>query len=249
LLDTYPETFAYVQIHYADAYATFWGDSRAIFYPDSALSCTYFDGTFQYCGEHTYETEFLSRRSVPTEVTIDLRSYHDPNSPAETCPVEATVTNDGAGDKTMRIYMVQVLDDWPAVVPYSRNGLKQAAAIQDITLNPGEFQTVVRSFTFDWESWNNHEDAKIVVWAQEPQDTSPPSDRAEVFQAATIDWTGDLDKDCDVDLDDYDKFVLCFGGPGNTTPLPTCPTIVNADLDKDGDVDMRDFSIYTRNYP
>ena len=48
---------------------------------------------------------------------------------------------------------------------------------------------------------------------------------------------GDLDEDCDVDLDDYGRFFECLTSPGQDVP-PDCS---NADLDQDGDVDLGDF--------
>ncbi|MCK4660115.1 MAG: hypothetical protein KAV82_11390, partial [Phycisphaerae bacterium] len=50
---------------------------------------------------------------------------------------------------------------------------------------------------------------------------------------------GDLDTDCDVDLDDYVVFQACFGGPYSDV-LPTCSS---ADFDADNDVDLADFAL------
>ncbi|NOX59023.1 MAG: hypothetical protein GXP29_09225 [Planctomycetes bacterium] len=58
---------------------------------------------------------------------------------------------------------------------------------------------------------------------------------------------GDFDTDCDVDLDDYEQFVLCMGGP-NQAILGTCPPTVDADFDNDGDVDLIDFNTFAENF-
>ncbi|MCH7700237.1 MAG: dockerin type I repeat-containing protein [Planctomycetes bacterium] len=50
----------------------------------------------------------------------------------------------------------------------------------------------------------------------------------------------DLDGDGDVDLDDYEIFQDCFGGP-DVPPAGTCPEGVDADFDNDDDVDLIDF--------
>lgn len=52
----------------------------------------------------------------------------------------------------------------------------------------------------------------------------------------------DYDGDGDVDLDDYNMFVQCFGGTG--TP-PTDPDCGFFDLDTDGDVDCTDWELLT----
>jgi len=88
----------------------------------------------------------------------------------------------------MRIYMVQVLDYWPIPPTYSRNGFKQAAATEDISLEPGRCANVIRTLTFDDDSWGQQANIKIIAWAQEPQSSGLPIDRAEVFQAAQMRW-------------------------------------------------------------
>ncbi|MCP4250320.1 MAG: hypothetical protein GY778_25030, partial [bacterium] len=50
---------------------------------------------------------------------------------------------------------------------------------------------------------------------------------------------GDLDRDDDVDLDDYDAFMVCFTGP-NGGGGPEC---AYADFDEDGDIDIEDFAV------
>jgi hypothetical protein len=57
----------------------------------------------------------------------------------------------------------------------------------------------------------------------------------------------DFDFDGDVDLTDFAKFMLCYGG-ANLPPSFTCPPGVDSDLDNDGDVDLMDFSIFAGAY-
>ena len=128
-MDTYPETFAFVQIHHGDAFATSWGNTRANFYTDfGSYPTTYFDGMIQIVGAQpytTFENNYLNRQGTPTDVSIALGAVQDTGS---TFTVNANVCIDADGvGKTMRIYIVQVLDHWPTVVSYSRNGFKQAA--------------------------------------------------------------------------------------------------------------------------
>jgi hypothetical protein len=53
------------------------------------------------------------------------------------------------------------------------------------------------------------------------------------------DLLGDIDRDDDVDLDDYDQFLECLEGPDEIL-LPEC---AEADFDDDGDIDMLDFIV------
>ena len=58
--------------------------------------------------------------------------------------------------------------------------------------------------------------------------------------AAYVSSSGDIDGDCDVDVDDFYLFAKAYG----TSP----PSNLMADLDSDGDVDPDDFRIFVRNY-
>ncbi|MCK4342956.1 MAG: hypothetical protein KAY37_14680, partial [Phycisphaerae bacterium] len=51
---------------------------------------------------------------------------------------------------------------------------------------------------------------------------------------------GDLDRDGDVDLDDFNIFAGCMNGPEITFP-GGCD---DADLDGDADVDLADFAVF-----
>jgi hypothetical protein len=84
----------------------------------------------------------------------------------------------------MRVYLVQVLDKFPAVPAYSRNTFKQAATTEDVTVAAGECTQVVRNFEFDAESLAQIEDVRVIAWAQQPLDGIP----AEVHQATQLEW-------------------------------------------------------------
>jgi photosystem II stability/assembly factor-like uncharacterized protein len=55
---------------------------------------------------------------------------------------------------------------------------------------------------------------------------------------------GDLDRDGDMDLTDFEVAAECVNGPGSATPPPFCDPcdFSNADRDEDGDVDLHDFA-------
>jgi len=192
-MDAHPTTFAFVQIHHGDDYATAWGNARATFYTDfSGYPTVYFDGALKAEGAvpySTYETYWSQRHNIPTDVTIDVGGSQVAGQPPQVWDITAHVCLEPGGTaKTMRIYIVQVLDRWPTVVSYSRNGFKQAGTTQDVTLNPGDCVNITRRFTFDNDSWNNQSNIAIIAWAQEPQNSSPPSDRAYVYQACQRRW-------------------------------------------------------------
>ncbi|MFH0983682.1 MAG: hypothetical protein V2A79_19380 [Planctomycetota bacterium] len=189
MLDNYPGTFTLLQIHVGDAYATTWGNSRYSFYSVPGTPTAWFDGVESVVGAGStsaayaaYLAKYNLRRAVPTDVTIQLTG-----SPAgvQTYQITANVCIEAGGTgKTLRVHIAQALDNWPIPPDYSRYGFKQAASYQDITLGAGQCQQVVRTFTFDSESWSHQSDMKIVAWAQLPSGSGP----ANVYQAATMHW-------------------------------------------------------------
>ena len=226
MLDVYSDTLAFVQYHRYDGYQLPWGDDRWTFYGAQYTPSAIFDGIDLVTGsvpdvdqQYTiYRTNhFLPERATPTDVTIDLDGEY---LGGETYRISALVGVEAGGTgKTVRVYMVQVLDHWPPERPYHRNGFKQAAPTYDITLAPGESQIVENDFTFDADSWADQENIKIVVWAQAPAEEGP----AGVYQAATRLWpliSGPGDADGDGFLDAADN----------------CPQRYNPDQD-DGDGD------------
>lgn len=133
-----------------------------------------------------YEARFLARRAVPTDVTIDLAAYHVTGN---TWRVGARICMEHGGtQRSMRIYLIQTLDYWPLGSDWDRFAFRQAAETEEIELSPGACMTVFREFRLRGDSAARPEDVGFIVWAQEPQDESPPEDRAEVFQAGKIAW-------------------------------------------------------------
>ena len=220
------------------------------FYTDfGGYPTSYFDGTVWREGAKIYtiyRNDYLNRRSIPTDVTIDAVGI-EVSGQTYRARITVCIEPDGVA-KTMKMYTVQVLDYWPPSPTYHRNGFKQAAYAVNLTLSPGYCRTFERTFTFDDASWSSQENIKIIMWAQEPQSSSPPTDRAEVFQAAIMPWpfpepgvAGDFNGDTLVDLDDYGEFAGCFTGSGGGSVVADC---VPGDLDFDGDIDCEDWGIF-----
>lgn len=185
LLDDYPERFAGIQIHAGDAYATAWGDSRRSFYGGGGYPTTVQDGLLKRIGAFSipiYISDFTSRMSVSTDVTIELGAAA---VSTQTYDITATVSVEATGSaKNMRVHIVQVLDYYPSGTDY-RNCFMQAATAQDIFVAPGNQETVTRQFTFSGVSWTSKENMTIVAWASE---TGGWPSNCEVYQAAVMDW-------------------------------------------------------------
>ncbi len=185
MIDAYPTTIAVVEMHvYDPPYTTTWGDERKTFYGEipEGIPWLAYDG-LGYAGTYdAYETGLNARQAVPTDVTIDLTGVE---TAAQTYDVTANVCIEPGGiGKTMRIYMVHVLDNWVLLPADSRNTFRKAAATQDITLASGDCAEVTQTFVFDTDSWNQQEDIKIVAWAQTPASMFP----AAVHQAKVMSW-------------------------------------------------------------
>lgn len=257
MLDEQPDTFAVVQIHGADSYEIPWGQQRRTgFYGVSGYPTTWFNGLYNFVGVTTPPsnyTEYLKFRgrylvymAWPTDVSIEVGGEH---VSGQTYHVSARVGIDNGGTaKTLRIYMVHVLDNYP----YSSDGRYRnclrlpTVATQDITLQPGERQIVERDFTFDATSWSSQSDIKIIVWAQQPVNSAP----AEVYNARSMPWPfeplpavyalGDLNCDGAVDSFDIDPFVLAVSDPAAyQVAYPECDVML-ADCNGDGLVDAFD---------
>jgi len=186
LIDELPGTFAVVEIHTSGQANIPWGNTRKYFYNITGTPTSWFDGTVECRGAHQsvqqmydwYKGVYNSRRNRPTDVTIELSAK---NVGEQSYEFTARVCMEKGGSaKNVRIYMVEVLDNWPVSPSYSRNTVRQAATTQDISLSPGDCQEIVRRVDFDDNSWNRKEDIKIIAWAQAPLSSAP----AEVYQAA-----------------------------------------------------------------
>ena len=61
---------------------------------------------------------------------------------------------------------------------------------------------------------------------------------------------GDLDGDCDTDLNDFMTFAVCYGGSEATVAPDGCAVedFAAADLDGDGDVDLNDFLTFSASF-
>jgi len=188
MIDNYPDSFA--GVYYYNYSSDPWMSARLNFYHVTGVPTVWFDGVISRVGVYGdvqqtynwYRSAYNTRQGVPTDVTIQLSGEH---VSGQTYRVYAEVCVEPGGEaKTMRIYMIQVLDHWPSGASYFRNVFKEAAATEDVTLSPEDCQVVQRDFTFDADSWNQQNDIAILAWAQVPSSSGP----AEIYQGAIMRW-------------------------------------------------------------
>ena len=277
LIENYPHSLATTSIYAGCTYATEWGNNRQLYYQAPTTPWAFFDGTedtpgtFENLEEqyNRYEENYLTSFWTPTDVTIDNAALHITGR-IYRVGAQICLEDDGTA-KNLRIHMIQVLDHWPENPPWNRNGFKQAAEYEDISLTPGECRTILRDFTLDDDSWADPENVKFIAWAQQPQDSSPPTNRAEVFQAAKLIWPFPDDCNSNGVPDDQDITEgQSLDHDGNGIPdecdcvgdlimdgqrdqmdlmqllshygLNGGATYLDGDLDRDGDVDIGDLA-------
>jgi hypothetical protein len=134
LLDVYPDSLAFVQIHMWDGYGTLWGDDRWAFYSGQSYPLAIFDGIDPVAGavhdvdqQYTiYRTNhFLPERAIATDVTVDVSAEF---LGGQTYRVSTLVgiESDGTG-KTLRVYVVQVTATASCKPPPRRTSLWRRA--------------------------------------------------------------------------------------------------------------------------
>jgi hypothetical protein len=183
LIEDYPN-FVVVEYQINNQWEQPWGRDRSFFYDVWASGFPWFayDGLFDAWPIANFEPALIDRLAVPTDVTMTITGS-EVAADSFDFSVEVCIETGGAG-KTMRIYVVQVLDKFPTTETYFRNTFKQAAATEDVTLTPGECTLVERNFIFDADSMARPTDIRVLAWAQEPLDGIP----AEIHQGAQSDW-------------------------------------------------------------
>ena len=189
MIDTYPDTLAAMEVHLSstDPYTTAWGSMRAGLYSFGYIPHSVQDGLYKADPYPTYESKFLVRQAIATDVTIEMTVMGAGgawNVSALVC-IEA-----GGAPKTMKIWMARMLDHY-GPVNFERNMVRDGSDATEITLAPAECATVTKSFVIlDAPSLSSPENVKFFAWAQDPvyvwDPTSPPIGAAfaEVYQAS-----------------------------------------------------------------
>ena len=163
-----------------------WCNQRASYYGSGYTPHMIYDGILdaEYFSS-SYNADFLTRKSIPTDVTIDV-SGGPTYSPVNWEFTAHVCIEPGGAGKDLRIYLIEVNDAYPSYPAYSRNTFRQATATEDVTLAAGECIDVVRKLDFDSIAMTYQEGVKVVVWAQEPVSPPPGSVAAEIHQATSL---------------------------------------------------------------
>ena len=156
-----------------------WCVARADFFGSSSTPNLWLDGSVDAGADYdNWQDDLLAQAAVPTDVTIDVDvvlAGFDFDVDVTIC-IEA----DGIG-KDMRIYVVQVLDHYPAPETYYRNAFRQVIT-EDVTIGGGACVVVQKLRSLKATDVAQLQDVGIVAWAQEPVSSGP----AEIFQAAYV---------------------------------------------------------------
>jgi len=242
------DRFIVIQIHLADSYTFTWGTQRQSFYGVTGLPTTVQDGILRRVGAYsaaTYQNDFNARRNVATDVVLELSPNHT-TGPTWSVDITASLEPGAAAPRTMRMHMIQVIDQYPTPNTHWRNCMMQGilpANTQVITLQPGQSQTITYPLTLAGASWTpitNRNDVKIIAWAQ-----STNNFPSEVFQAVQADWRQmlptDLNANGTVDLTDLAILLANFGRTADVLPE-------EGDTDDDQDVDLQDLSMFLADF-
>lgn len=164
MIDTYPDTLAFIAVHDGDGYEVPWGTARDAFYGAAWTPFSCQDGLEDTWPINTYESKFLARQAIPTDVTIDLEVF----GAGDLWDVNATVcVEPGGAGKTMDVFMAQVVDHY-GPVNFDRNMVQDGSSGVEITLAADECTVVTESFVLNSVSVASPDTVKFMVWAQDP---------------------------------------------------------------------------------
>lgn len=163
MIDDYPDTLALVTIMRSAPWRVPWGDMRDAMYQAGWVPHSCHDGLYEAWPYTDYENKFLSRRTVATDVTIDMTVFGG----GAKMQVWATVCIEPGGmGKTMDLWIAQVLDHY-GPVNHDRNEVQDGNDGVEITLASGECTTVTEDFVLNQASLDSTENVKFFAWAQD----------------------------------------------------------------------------------
>ena len=140
-----------------------------------------------------------------------------------------TLTIHNAGQRASRYSAFVEDNQWPVAIMPNQTSL----------LGPGQAETVNLSLTVPADAASVFDQPLVSVRCGADEAT-----RAFVRLRVDLTTAADFDRDCDVDLADFQAFEECASGPA----IPLASSCQFADLDADGDVDQSDFGLFQRCY-
>lgn len=187
-VDSYGLSMAVLGLH-TGSHGLPWTNARIAYYPFFAGVPTYLiDGTIDsWHGSPQWDfwdDDTDDRLAITTDVTLAVAAV--PGATPEEREITVTVCIEPGGTgKSMRIYMAEVLDNYPETAQnFTRNGLRQVAATEDIVLASDTCTDVTRTLTLDATSLASLSEVSFICWAQDDLAIGP----AEVFQASQLNW-------------------------------------------------------------
>jgi hypothetical protein len=163
MIDRYPDTLAFIAIHDGDSYEVPWGTARDSFYQAAWTPFSCHDGLEDAWPISTYESKFVARQAIPTDVTIGLDVFQ---SGSAVDVLASVCVEPGGVGKTMDVFMAQVVDHYgPA--NFDRNMVRSGTSGVEVTVAAGACVGVTDSITLDSVSQAQPDDIKIIVWAQD----------------------------------------------------------------------------------
>ncbi len=245
LLDAHPDSVVVLQEHVSDDYAIGWTNLRANKYGVTGIPHVICDGVRNRIGAsnaqgafnmYNYDYNWRMTDYNPTDLAASLSATE---IRANVYNVEGTFTNEGTMPLTLEIQMVETLNNWPTSgQPGQYNYcVMNGYSTGQLTLDPGETETVSQQFTLHASSQANIEDVRFVTFGQ-----VPGVGNQEIYNTAFTDYPfstpcpGDLDGDGDTDQADLGVLLAAY----NLT--------ADGDLDGDGDTDQADLGVLLADY-
>jgi hypothetical protein len=163
MITNHPDTLGAIYIHVSDSYSTPFGNLRDSLYGATWVPSNVQDGLTDGWPIGSYESKFLARQAVPTDVTIDMTVF----GAGDIFDVKATVCIEPGGTgKIMDVWIAQVLDNYgPAA--YERNIAQDGNNGVEVSLAAGECTTVSHSILLNAASAAQPDDVKFFAWAQD----------------------------------------------------------------------------------
>ncbi|MEN8162511.1 MAG: hypothetical protein ABFS37_00140 [Acidobacteriota bacterium] len=177
LFEAYGDNFIPIFCHLGGEAGSGGASSRANFYELRYTPYLWLNGVDDAGYDYSqWERDLAAHQGQETDVTIDILTKTE----GPLLRVSATVCiEDGGVGRDMRIYIAQVLDNFPESPTYYRNALRQVQN-EVVTVEAGQCVEVPGIMVLPDLDLGRPEDYGVVVWAQEPLANAP----AEVFQAA-----------------------------------------------------------------
>jgi hypothetical protein len=253
-MNDHADEFVGIHLHVGgDAYEIPWTVKRENFYSVPGYPTTWFDGTVDFVGAITNDTQMYNaywsivsgRLGVATDVTVDLDFVL---RDADSIDVTTTVTVDADGiARLLKAHIVQVIDYFPSSGDNRyRNCVMSAGGMNLPLLNPGESFGFTKTFDLDPDSIANIDEVEFVAFARK-QGASGPQEVYNSAQTGLDPWPfyieGDVDRDRDVDLGDLAALLGAYGkceGEEGYEP--------HADFNPDQCIDLGDLAALLGNY-